>query len=80
MAPGAALRGAEPLALPGTPPPSLTAIYEAVIDEVKVSLRKHLLGGTSADWLAGLLREYGYSISATTIRTYRRSLEGGVQL
>jgi hypothetical protein len=64
--------------LPGTPGPRLEAIWEALGPRAREALRKHLLGGTSADWIASTLRESGYPISASTIRTYRRSLEGGV--
>lgn len=68
------------LGLPGTPPPTLAALYGALSPVSQGALKAHLLGGTSADWLAAILREEGFAISATTIRTYRRSLRGGVQL
>lgn len=64
------------LALPGTPPPSLSRFYGELSPASQAALRAHLLGGTSADWLATTLRDEGFPISATTIRTYRRSLKG----
>jgi hypothetical protein len=34
----------------------------------------HLVGDTSAEWLADLLTKHGTPVSASTIRSYRRSL------
>jgi len=34
----------------------------------------HLVGDTSAEWLADLLTRHGTPVSASTIRSYRRSL------
>lgn len=62
------------LLLPGAPPPLLAAVWEALTAEERAALLPHLLGPTSAEWLAGTLNGCGFSISATTIRTYRRSL------
>lgn len=59
-------------------PPVLEAVYGALSPATARLLTKHLLGGTSADWLAKTLRDEGFSVSASSIRTYRRSLEGGV--
>jgi hypothetical protein len=63
------------LALPGTPPPALTAFYDRLSPALQGALKSHLLGGTSAEWLAKTLTEEGFRISATTIRTYRRNLK-----
>lgn len=62
------------LALPGAPPPRLRAVWESLDPETKAPARDHLLGGTSAEWLALVLTEHGHRIGATTIKTYRRSL------
>lgn len=40
--------------------------YDAFMD--------HLKGGTSADYLSNWLARYGYPVSATTLKTYRRKL------
>lgn len=61
-------------ALPLTPGPALWDLYEALSPEEQVAFKGHLLGGTSAEWLAGVLREAGHKISATTIKVYRRTL------
>jgi hypothetical protein len=65
--------------LPGTPGPTLIDIYSDLTLEERDALVPHLIGDTSADWLASILRIHGHDVSATTIRTYRRSLrqEGG---
>lgn len=65
--------------LPGTPGPTLIDIYSGLTLEERDALVPHLIGTTSADWLASILRIHGHDVSATTIRTYRRSLrqEGG---
>ncbi|MEU9126555.1 hypothetical protein AB0D08_00305 [Kitasatospora sp. NPDC048540] len=60
--------------LPGNPGPSLAAIFDSMSLGEQLALVPHLLGETSADWLAGVLRKYGHEVSATTIRTYRRAL------
>ena len=53
-----------------------TALLGA-IDTMPPAMRarflEHLDGGTSADYLAGVLKRYGQPVSATTIRTYRRA-------
>lgn len=61
--------------LPGTPPPTLAGVWGDLTGQERALLRQHLMGGTSAEWLADTLREFGYTISATTIRSYRRSLK-----
>ncbi|MEU5433798.1 hypothetical protein AB0G73_10515 [Streptomyces sp. NPDC020719] len=60
--------------LPGTPGPTLKRIFDDLgpVEQSTVSL--HLLGGTSAERLALILRRHGHKVSASTIRTYRRSL------
>lgn len=65
--------------LPGDPGPTLTDIYAAMTLGEQTAFAPHLLGETSADWLSATLRRFGYDVSATTIRTYRRALrqEGG---
>jgi hypothetical protein len=65
--------------LPGTPGPTLIDIWSALTLEERDALVPHLTGQTSADWLSSILRIHGHDVSATTIRTYRRSLrqEGG---
>jgi hypothetical protein len=70
-----AVDGATDLSLPGSPPRALTAFYGGLSPVSQSALRAHLLGGTSAEWLAKALTEEGYRISASTIRTYRRSLQ-----
>ncbi|AKY03650.1 hypothetical protein SEA_IZZY_43 [Streptomyces phage Izzy] len=60
--------------LPGSPGPSLEAIWGSLTPEEQEPLAAHLLGETSADWLSTTLRKYGHDVSATTIRVYRRSL------
>lgn len=62
--------------LPGTPGPALSALWGELSGLERDALLPHLLGGTSAEWLSQILREAGRDISATTIRTYRRSLRG----
>lgn len=62
--------------LPGTPPPALQAVWGVLDGRTRDALREHLLGGTSAEWIATTLRAHTYVISASTIRTYRRSLKG----
>ncbi len=65
--------------LPGTPGAALAGVWGALTAQERHLLLAHLEGGTSADWLADTLRSFGHQISPTTIRTYRRSLKGGVQ-
>lgn len=60
--------------LPGRPGPKLEAIYKAMTEDEREAFRPVLLGPSPADWLADLLRTAGHEVSASTIRTYRRSL------
>lgn len=64
----------ESLTLPGTPGPSITALWEALTASERHALKPHLIGSTSAEWVADVLRSSDLVISATSIRTYRRSL------
>ena len=61
--------------LPVKPRGKLAAVFDEVSPEAGEVLRKHLLGGTSAEWLAQALQgEVKDPPSATAIRTYRRQL------
>ena len=60
--------------LPGTPGRRLRAAYDAMTEVTRAAFRPHLLGDTSAEYLAGWLTRHGTPVSASTIRTYRRSL------
>ena len=64
----------EDLTLPGTPGPVLTGVWRALSPSERNALLPHLIGATSADWLADCLQKFGHSVSASTIRTYRRRL------
>ncbi|MCX2949965.1 hypothetical protein [Lentzea sp. NEAU-D7] len=68
--------------LPGTPGPTLAALWDGLTSDQRAALRPHLLGTTSADWLTTVLREHGLTVSASTIRNYRRATrqEGGVHV
>lgn len=70
------MSAAEELTLPGTPGPTLAVIWEALSPQERAALRAHLLGDTSAEWLAATLTKFEHRISASSIRTYRRSLKG----
>ena len=60
--------------LPGTPGPKLGAAWAAMDTAKRAAFRPHLLGTTSAEYLSGWLARAGTPVSASTIRTYRRSL------
>ena len=70
--------------LPVKPTGRLAEILKAVNPNARKALEKHLLGGTSAEWLATILTGEGYPISASSIRAYRRAVkfhnDGSVQL
>ncbi|TCC19981.1 hypothetical protein [Kribbella sindirgiensis] len=66
------------LALPGKPGPKLQHAWDSLVDAAREPFRNHLLGGTSADWLAYWLNLAGTPVSASSIRTYRRALQEGV--
>lgn len=54
---------------------SLQASHGEAVDP----LLGHLIGGTSADWLAETLTEAGLPIGPTTIKAYRRKLRAATQ-
>lgn len=60
--------------LPGTAGPKLTAAVDTMDDRTREVFLTHLLGDTSAEYLAGWLTRNGTPVSASTIRTYRRCL------
>ena len=60
--------------LPGEPRPRLRDAFDAMTTETRAAFLPHLLGETSAEYLAGWLARHGTPVSASTIRTYRRSL------
>lgn len=64
----------ESATLPGVPPPIIAAIWGQLSGLARAALRPHLLGETSADWLANTLTDEGFPVGASTIRTYRRAL------
>ncbi|MGW3336234.1 hypothetical protein ACWDCL_01970 [Streptomyces sp. NPDC001009] len=65
-------------ALPGKPGPTLKRIYEELEPDVRETVVLRLLDiGASAERLALVLSRHGHSVSASTIRTYRRSLRDG---
>ncbi|ONI83525.1 hypothetical protein ALI22I_34100 [Saccharothrix sp. ALI-22-I] len=68
--------------LPGAPGPTLAALWDGLSPVQRAALRPHLLGNTSADWLTAVLREHGHTVSASTIRNYRRThrQKGGVHI
>jgi hypothetical protein len=65
--------------LPGQPGPTLKRICEELEPDVRETVVLRLLdASTSAERLALVLRKHGHAVSASTIRTYRRSLRNGV--
>ena len=60
--------------LPGDPGLRLRDAFDAMTTEKQAAFLPHLLGDTSAEYLAGWLTRHGTPVSASTIRTYRRSL------
>lgn len=64
--------------LPGSPGPKLQQAYDGMPANCRDPFRNHLLNGTSADWLSYWLGLAGTPVSASSIRTYRRALEGSV--
>ena len=52
----------------------LREVWDSVPSEsARQALAEHLLGGTSADRLASALRDEGYTVGASTIRSWRRN-------
>ncbi|GLZ81433.1 hypothetical protein Afil01_62400 [Actinorhabdospora filicis] len=62
------------MTLPGAPGPTITAISEALTDDARAAFLDRLLGAMPAERLAAILRRHGFTVSASTIRTYRRSV------
>jgi hypothetical protein len=60
--------------LPGAAGPKLTAAVDTMDDPTREAFQSHLLGDTSAEYLADWLTRAGTPVSASTIRTYRRLL------
>lgn len=65
----------EELTLPGIPGPAIASIWGHLTASERRALKPHLLGSTSAEWLSRTLSAFGHAVSATTIRTYRRSVD-----
>ncbi|MEU3265143.1 hypothetical protein [Streptomyces bacillaris] len=67
------------MTLPGNPGPTLNRIYEELEPDARETVVLRLLDiGSSAERLALVLRKHGHTVSASTIRTYRRSLQDGM--
>jgi hypothetical protein len=60
--------------LPGTPPAPVQQAYMAMTPGSAAAFRAHLLGGTSADWIADTMTRGGFPMGATRIRVWRRQL------
>lgn len=60
--------------LPGNPGPRLRAAVDAMSEPTRRAFLAHLIGATSAEYLADWLTRAGTPISASTLRTYRRTL------
>ena len=60
--------------LPGQPGPKLRDAWDGMNAAERVAFMPHILGTTSAEYLADWLSRAGWPVSASTIRTYRRSL------
>ena len=60
--------------LPGRPGARLHTAWNAMTSETRAAFRPHLLGDTSAEYLADWLTRHGTPVSASTIRGYRRSM------
>jgi hypothetical protein len=63
------------MTLPTKPTGRLAEILATLQPDGREALEIHLLGGTSADWLARILTDEGYPISATSIRSYRQGVK-----
>ena len=61
--------------LPVNPTGRLAEVLAAVNPNARKALEKHLLGGTSANWLAAVLTSEGYPIGCTTIKMYRHAVK-----
>ncbi|MFI5840515.1 hypothetical protein ACIA8K_12485 [Catenuloplanes sp. NPDC051500] len=62
------------LILPGQPGAKLRAAFEQMDRDERSAFLDHLLADTPAEWLSDLLTRHGTPVSASTIRSYRRSL------
>ena len=62
-------------ALPGNPPPVLTQALQKLDRPRRSALIPHLVADTSDNYLSDWLRRAGVPVSATTIKSYRRSLK-----
>lgn len=60
------------MTLPGNPPPKLTEALSRHDEERRGAFLAHLLGGTSAAYLAGWLKRAGTPVGKTTIKDYRQ--------
>lgn len=69
------------MTLPAPVPPTVLRAWERRTGAQRDALEVLLLGkqdgewGRTAEWLSIVLRASGDSVSATTIRTYRRAIE-----
>lgn len=59
-------------ALPADAPPKLREAYSSLSSARRRAFYDHLIGGTSADYLAGWLKRAGSPVGATTIKSFRR--------
>lgn len=46
----------------------------AMSEPAREAFHRHLIGGTSADWLSEVLAKAGTPVSSTMIKTYRAKL------
>jgi hypothetical protein len=60
--------------LPGNHGPRLRTAVDAMSESTRRAFLAHLIGATSAEYLADWLTRAGTPISASTLRTYRRTL------
>ena len=71
------------MSLPGNVPAKLRSALEAHDAETQDLFLRHLLGGTSSEFLAESFSAVGYPVGSTTIKRYRRHLQDigkGVQV
>lgn len=67
------------MTLPIEPEGRLAEVLGELNSKRREAFVGHLLGGTSADWLARTMKQGGVPIGATTIKRYRaavRDMEG----
>ncbi|MFE7463130.1 hypothetical protein ACFU6R_03360 [Streptomyces sp. NPDC057499] len=63
------------MSLPGRPGPRLEAIYAALGDDEKKVVAQALIDSPlTAEAISAVLTQNGHTVSASTIRTYRRAL------